>query len=177
MGIIGSIHRGMQGKPMSTDRIEKKVLLRVPLERVWRAISDAAEFGAWFGVKFDGPFAEGADLTGTVTPTTADAAVAKLQEPYAGAAFRLAVERIEPMRQCCFRWHPFAIDPGVDYSAEAMTLIVFELEPRSDGVQLTIGESGFERLPPARRASAYAANDGGWAHQIRLIEKYLALRP
>jgi uncharacterized protein YndB with AHSA1/START domain len=161
---------------MSTDRIEKKILLQAPLERVWRAISDSREFGSWFGVKFDGPFAEEADLTGTIVPTSVDAQVARLQEPHAGKTFRFTVERIEPMRRCRFRWHPFAIDPRVDYSTEPTTLIVFALEPRKDGVQLTISETGFDRLPEARRASAYAANDGGWSHQTRLIEKYLALQ-
>jgi uncharacterized protein YndB with AHSA1/START domain len=159
---------------MSTDRIEKKILLRAPLEQVWRAISDSREFGAWFGVKFDGPFVEEADLMGTVVPTTVDAQVAKLQEPHTGKSFKITVERIEPMRRCRFRWHPFAIDPRVDYSTEPTTLIVFELDPRNDGVQLTLSESGFDRLPVARRATAYAANDGGWTQQTRLIEKYLA---
>lgn len=87
---------------MSTDRIEKKILLRAPRERVWRAISDAKEFGSWFGVAFDGPFTQGARLTGKITPTTVDAEVAKMQEPYAGKAFDFIVERIEPMRRFPF---------------------------------------------------------------------------
>jgi uncharacterized protein YndB with AHSA1/START domain len=161
---------------MNTDRIEKNILLQAPLARVWRAISDARQFGSWFGVAFDGPFAEETELTGTIVPTTVDAEVAKLQEPHRGKTFRLGVERITAMRRISFRWHPFAIDPGVDYSMEPTTLIVFELLPREDGVELTICESGFERIPAARRASAYAANDSGWAHQTRLIEKYLALQ-
>jgi uncharacterized protein YndB with AHSA1/START domain len=160
---------------MSADRIEKKILLRAPLERVWRAISDARQFGSWFGVEFDGPFAEETDLTGTIVPTTVDAEVAKLQEPHRGESFRFTVERIVAMRRLSFRWHPFAIDPSVDYSMEPTTLVVLELLPRTDGIELTILESGFDRLPAARRASAYAANDGGWEHQTRLIGKYLAL--
>jgi uncharacterized protein YndB with AHSA1/START domain len=161
---------------LSADRIEKKILLRAPLERVWRAVSNSREFGSWFGAEFDGPFAEEADLTGTIVPTNVDAEVAKLQEPHAGKTFIFTVERIEPMRRCRFRWHPFAIDPHVDYSTEPTTLIGFDLDARKDGVQLTISESGFDRLPEARRASAYAANDGGWTHQTRLIEKYLAMQ-
>jgi uncharacterized protein YndB with AHSA1/START domain len=159
---------------MATDRIEKVVELRAPVARVWRAISDAAEFGAWFGVAFDGPFAPGARMTGKIVPTTADPEVAKSQEPYAGRTFELVVDRIEPNRLFFFRWHPFAVDPNVDYSAERMTLVVFELEEIAGGTRLTITESGFDGVPLARRAQAFAMNEGGWAAQVRLVEKYLA---
>ena len=159
---------------MNTDRIEKEILLHAPLERVWHAISDAKQFGAWFGVAFDGPFADGARLTGKIVPTTVDEEVAKLQQPHAGMAFEFIVDRIEPMRSIAFRWHPFAVDAGVDYSKEPTTLILFELREMPDGVLLTISESGFDQLPVARRAKAFEANDGGWTMQTRLIEKYLA---
>jgi len=158
---------------MSTDRIEKKILLHAPRERVWRAISDAREFGSWFGVAFDGPFAEGTRLTGKITPTTVDAEVAKMQEPYSGKAFDWTVERIEPMRRISFRWHPFAVEPGVDYSKEATTLIEFELAEAAGGTLLTISESGFDQIPLARRAKAFSANERGWEIQTTLIEKYL----
>jgi uncharacterized protein YndB with AHSA1/START domain len=162
---------------MNADRIEKKILLRAPRERVWRAISDSAQFGRWFGVKFDGPFVEGARMTGTIVPTEVDPEVAKLQEPHSGKAFEWVVERIEPMQRFSFRWHPYAIDPTMDYSNEPTTLIVFELKDAPGGILLTITESGFDRIPLARRAQAFAANDGGWEAQTRLIEKYLALHP
>jgi len=162
---------------MNTDRIEKRIVLRALLERVWRAISDAGQFGSWFGVAFDGPFVAGARLTGKIVPTTVDAEVAKQQKPYAGMAFEFFVERIEPMRTIEFRWHPFAVEPGVDYSGEPTTRIVFELQPVSDGVLLTVTESGFDQIPLARRAKAFAANDGGWAMQMKLIENYLANTP
>jgi uncharacterized protein YndB with AHSA1/START domain len=156
-----------------TDRIEKKVLLRAPLDRVWSAISDAGQFGRWFGVAFDGPFVAGARLTGSITPTQVDAEVAKSQQPYAGAPFEIVVDRIEPMHLFSFRWHPFAVDPGLDYSPESTTRVVFELQEAPGGTLLTITESGFDRIPPARRAKAFAANDEGWTAQARLIEKYL----
>jgi uncharacterized protein YndB with AHSA1/START domain len=159
---------------MSTDRIEKKILLRAPRERVWRAISDANEFGSWFGVRFDGPFAEGTRLTGKITPTTVDAEVAKMQEPHAGKAFEWTIERIEPMSRLSFRWHPYGIEEGVDYSKEPTTLIVFELADAPEGILLTITESGFDQIPLERRTKAFKANEGGWEHQTRLIEKYLA---
>jgi uncharacterized protein YndB with AHSA1/START domain len=155
------------------DRIEKSTILRAPLARAWSAVSDAREFGSWFGVEFDGPFVEGRELTGRIVPTTVDPEVAKLQEPHRGKPFAFTVERIEPRRRIAFRWHPFAIDPKVDYSAEPMTLIVFELEEVADGTRLTITESGFDRIPQARREAAYRANDGGWAHQLRLVGKYV----
>jgi uncharacterized protein YndB with AHSA1/START domain len=159
---------------MSTDRIEKKIVLRAPRERVWRAISDAKQFGSWFGVAFDGPFAEGSRLTGKIVPTTVDPDVAKMQEPYAGKAFEWTVERIEPMQRLSFRWHPYAVEEGVDYSKEPTTLIEFELTEATGGILLTITESGFDQIPLARRAKAFKANEGGWEMQTRLIEKYLA---
>jgi uncharacterized protein YndB with AHSA1/START domain len=159
---------------MSIDRIEKKILLRAPRERVWRAVSDAKQFGSWFGVAFDGPFAAGARLNAKVAPTTVDAEVAKMQEPYAGKAFEWTVERIEPMRLISFRWHPYAVEEGVDYSQEPTTLIEFELADAPGGILLTMRESGFDQIPLARRAKAYKANEGGWEVQTRLIGKYLA---
>jgi uncharacterized protein YndB with AHSA1/START domain len=161
---------------MSTDRIEKKIVLKAPQERVWQAVSDAARFGSWFGVEFDGSFVEGQTVTGRITPTTVDPEVAKLQEPHKGKAFEFSVTRIEPIRRICFRWHPYAIEPGVDYSKEPTTLITFDLETVAGGTLLTISESGFDQIPLARRAQAFAANDGGWTHQSKLIEKYLALQ-
>ena len=156
------------------DRIEKKVLLRAPRDRVWRAISDAQEFGTWFGVAFDGPFVAGARLTGRIVPTKVDAGVAKAQEPHAGKPFEITVDRIEPMRLFSFRWHPFAVDPGVDYSSEPATLVTFELEEAPGGTSLTITESGFDRVPLERRAKAFTSNEQGWTAQAKLIEKYLA---
>jgi len=156
------------------DRIEKKVLLHAPRARVWKALTDAKEFGQWFGVKFDGPFSAGQAISGAIAPTTADPAVAKLQQPYAGMRFDITIDRIEPERFFSFRWHPFAIDPKVDYSTEPTTLVEFTLEDAKDGVLLTVVESGFDRVPLARRAQAFTANEGGWTMQMTLIEKYLA---
>ena len=157
-----------------TDRIEKKIWLRAPQSRVWRALTDAKEFGSWFGMKFDTGFAPGALVRGIIVPTTVDPAIAASQKPYEGHPFEITIDRIEPERLFSFRWHPFAIERGVDYSAEPTTLIEFTLEPAPGGILLTLTESGFDAIPLARRAKAFAANDGGWAHQMKLIEKYLA---
>ena len=156
-----------------TDRIEKTTLLRAPLERVWRAISNAEEFGSWFGVAFDGPFSAGAHMRGKIVPTKADPEVARTQEAYAGATFEVTIDRIEPPRLFSFRWHPFAVDPAADYSSEPTTLVVFQLEPVEGGTRLTITESGFDRVPAARRAKAFEMNEGGWTAQLGLIEKYV----
>ena len=158
----------------STDRIEKQTLLEAPLKRVWRAISDAQEFGVWFGVRFEGAFAPGTRLTGKLVPTDVDEEIAITQKPYEGQLFDITVERIEPMRHFSFRWHPYAIEPGMDYSKEPTTLVVFELEEVPNGTQLTITESGFDNVPLDRRAAAFESNEGGWEAQLTLIEKYLA---
>jgi uncharacterized protein YndB with AHSA1/START domain len=160
---------------MSTDRIEKEVVLKAPLERVWRAISDAEEFGQWFGVRLDGPFVPGASVTGVITPTTVDDDVAKAQEPYAGQADTWQVVAVEPKRRLAFRWHPYAVESGADYSGEPTTLVEFTLDEVADGVKLRIVESGFDAIPAERRVSAFEANSEGWAAQTELVRKYLAL--
>lgn len=163
---------------MSTDRIEKQVVLRATLDRVWRAISDSGEFGQWFGVRFDGPFVAGAAVTATITPTGVDAEVARLQEPHAGNRGTWHVVAVEPQRRFAYRWHPFAADADADADAddEPTTLVEFTLAETPDGVLLTIVESGFDALPPSRRSTAFEANAGGWAHQVALVRKYLELQ-
>lgn len=158
---------------MDTERIEKRILLQAPLNRVWRAISDSTEFGAWFGMKFDSPFAPGAVMRGVIVPTAVDPEVAKAQKPHEGKAVEIVIEQMEPDRLFSFRWHPFAIEPGVDYSAEPTTLITFALEQAANGVMLTITESGFDQIPLARRVKAFAANERGWSMVVKLIAKYL----
>lgn len=160
---------------MNTDRIEKKIVLRTPLSRAWRALSDSTEFGTWFGITLDGPFTPGAKMRGVITPTKVDPEVAAMQKKHEGVAFQILVEQVEPERLFSFRWHPFAIEPGVDYAAEPSTLVVFTLEEMAEGVLLTVTESGFDQIPLARRAAAFKANEGGWSKQMQLIEAYLAL--
>ena len=158
----------------NTDRIEKQILLRAPLESVWRAISDAREFGSWFGMRLDGPFVAGSRLGGEIVPTTVDPDIAASQKPYEGQRFDIMVDRIEPMRLFSFRWHPGVPEPDADHSKDATTLVVFELEEKRDGTLLTITESGFDSVPLARRAEALDGNEQGWEAQLTLIEKYLA---
>ena len=158
---------------MSTDRIEKKILLRAPLKRVWSALSEATEFGTWFGMKFDGHFTPGARVRGTIVGTKVDSEVAKAQKQYQGIPFEITIDRMEPERLFSFRWHPNAVEPGVDYSHEPTTLVVFTLEQVANGVMLTVTESGFDQIPLERRARAFTANEQGWGMVVKLIEKYL----
>ena len=150
---------------MSTDRIEKTVVLKAPRSRVWRAIADATEFGRWFGVNLEAPFAPGAQVTGRIT-----------SRGYEHDVMSITIERIEPERLFSFRWHPYAIEPGVDYSAEPTTLVEFRLEEAAAGAQteLTVIESGFDRIPAARRAEAFRMNEKGWASQLTNIERHVS---
>ena len=148
---------------VNTDRIEKRVTLRASRSRVWRALITAEEFGAWFGVKLEGPFAEGATVRGKIT-----------YPGYEHLTFEVLVERIEPERYFAYRWHPYAIDASVDYSSEPSTLVEFRLDEADGGTVLTIVESGFERIPLARRAEAFRMNDGGWTEQTKNIERYVS---
>lgn len=158
---------------MSTDHIEKQILLRAPRERVWRAIVDSAQFGKWFGVSLQGPFVQGQRVAGHIVPTSVDPEVAKMQEPWVGVACDFYVERIEPMDHFSFRWHPGAEEVAPDAPEDQMTTVTFELKDAPGGVLLTITETGFDRIPLERRAKAFADNEGGWEIQTRLIEKYL----
>jgi uncharacterized protein YndB with AHSA1/START domain len=145
-----------------TDHIERKTVLRAPRSRVWNAISDSKEFGEWFGVKLDGPFVAGQRLAGSMT-----------LRGHEGMSFELWVDRIEPESLFSFRWHPNAIDPKVDVSAEPMTLVVFALSEAPEGTHLTITESGFEGVPLARRAQAFSSNSEGWTIQIEAVKTYV----
>ncbi len=158
----------------STDRIEKKVVLSAPRARVWRAITDVEEFGTWFGMRLGAPFRPATTVHGTIVPTKVDAEVAAMQRPHEGLSFQLRSEALEPETLFSFRWHPFAVDPSVDFSKEETTLVAFRLEHApGGGTLLTITESGFDRIPLERKAKAFAANDGGWTKQCELIAKYL----
>ena len=148
----------------STDQIEKRVVLRAPRARVWRAISNADEFGTWFRMKLDGAFVAGRTVR------------AKVAIPgHEHMKVEMRVERIEPERYFSYRWHPYPNDPTVDYSAEPMTLVEFTLEDAEGGgsTALTIVESGFDRIPLARRAEAFRMNDAGWAGQIKNLAAYV----
>ncbi len=156
------------------DRIEKKIVVRAPRARVWRAVADSKEFGTWFGMKLEGPFVAGQTVRGKMTGTEADAAVAAKQKQYEDLPVELMVERVEPEELFSFRWHPYALERGVDYSKEPTTLIEFRLADSAEGVVLTVTEPGFDNVPLERRAKALAANEEGWGIVIGLIGNSLA---
>jgi len=162
---------------MNTDRIEKHVVLRAPRARVWRALSDSADFGHWFGMKFDGPFTPGARVNATIVGTMVDPEVAKLQKQHEGLKFEIEVAQVEPERLFSFRWHPGPPEPGANRSAEPMTLVAFTLEEVADGIRLTVTETGFDQIPLERRVKAFAGNEGGWTIMTQVIGKYLAETP
>ena len=148
---------------VSTDRIEKIVTLRAPRSRVWRAIATAREFGTWLRVELEGDFAEGKTVRGRVT-----------YPGHEGLTLEMTVVRIEPERYFSYRWHPAAIDPAADYSSEPTTLVEFFLEEAPGGTRLRIVESGFDKIPAARRAEAFRMNDGGWTEQVGNIERHVS---
>jgi uncharacterized protein YndB with AHSA1/START domain len=148
-----------------TDRIEKSIELKAPVSRVWRALTDHQEFGEWFEVKLDGPFVPGKVSAGRVT-----------YPGYEHIKFELVTQKLEPERFFAFSWHPYAIDPNVDYSNEPSTLVEFRLESRDKSTVLYLTESGFDALPKDRRFEAFRKNEEGWIEQMQNIEEYLAQR-
>ena len=150
----------------STDRIEKQILIKAPRKRVWRALTDTGEFGAWFRVKIGGQFAPGKAIAGPV-----------LHTGYEHITWSVVIEKMEPERYFSWRWHPHAVDPKKDYSHEPTTLVAFELEDAPGGTLLKVTESGFDRVPLERRETAYRGNSEGWAIQVGNIERYVVQHP
>ena len=147
----------------SSDRIEKQILLRTSKSRVWRALTNAEEFGTWFRVKLDGDFAVGKRVAGQIT-----------YPGYEHLNMEVTVERMDDERLFSFRWHPYAVDPTVDYSTEPTTLVEFRLEEVAGGTLLIVVESGFDRIPAGRRAEAFRMNGEGWQTQMENIQRHVA---
>jgi uncharacterized protein YndB with AHSA1/START domain len=145
------------------DRIEKQIQLKAPVSRVWRALTDYREFGEWFRVKLEGPFVAGQISRGKMT-----------YPGYEHVMWEAVVQKMEPERLFSFTWHPYAVDPALDYSQETPTLVEFRLETSPTGTLLTLTESGFDKIPINRRQEAFRRNEGGWTEQLKNIEKYVA---
>ena len=148
------------------NKIEKQIELNAPVSRVWRALTDYREFGEWFRVALEGPFVVGQPARGHIT-----------WPGYEHLVWEAVVQKMEPERLFSFTWHPYAVDPKVDYSTEPPTLVGFRLEPTATGTRLTLTESGFENVPAHRRAEAFRMNEGGWAQQMKNIETHVAQKP
>lgn len=151
---------------MANDRIEKQIELKAPVSRVWRALTDYREFGEWFRVKLEGPFVAGQVSRGMIA-----------HPGYEHLQMEIVVQRIEPERYFSYTWHPYAIDPKVDYSQETPTMVEFRLEKSAKGTLLMVTESGFDKIPSGRRLEAFRMNENGWAQQLKKIESYVAERP
>jgi len=145
-----------------SDRIEKRIELKAPVSRVWRALTDHREFGEWFRVKLDGPFVPGQVSTGHIT-----------HPGYEHLKWTATVRKMEPERLFSFTWHPYAIDPKIDYSSEPTTLVEFRLEATAGGTVLTVTESGFDALPKDRRFEAFRMNERGWGAQMENIARHI----
>jgi len=145
-----------------SDRIEKRIELKAPISRVWRALTDYREFGEWFRVKLEGPFVEGQVSRGRIT-----------HPGYEHVKWEAVVQKMEPEQFFSFSWHPYSIDPKIDYSKEPSTLVEFRLEKTATGTLLLLTESGFEKIPAHRRAEAFRMNDGGWTQQMKNIENHV----
>jgi len=149
-----------------SNTIQKTIDLKAPVSRVWRAITDHKEFGEWFRVKIEAPFEAGAVSRGHIT-----------YPGYEHVQWQVTIKDVEPERLFSFTWHPFAVEPEVDYSSEIPTLVEFVLEAIPAGTRLTITESGFDKVPAHRRDLAFRMNEGGWTEQISNIESHLAKVP
>ena len=147
----------------ASDRIEKAIDLQAPRSRVWRALTDAREFGAWFGVRLKGEFVPGQSVKGNIT-----------YPGYEHLTMEVTVERMDDERLFSYRWHPYAIDPKFDYSGEPATLVECCLEDSVDGTKLTVVESGFDQIPAERRDEAYRMNSKGWSSQLENIARHLS---
>jgi uncharacterized protein YndB with AHSA1/START domain len=145
-----------------TDRIEKRIELKAPISRVWRALTDYREFGQWFSVEIEGPFVPGQPARGQLT-----------YPGYEHLKWEVVVQKMEPERLFSFTWHPYAVDPKMDYSNETPTLVEFRLESTTSGTLLLLSESGFDKIPSGRRLEAFRMNDGGWTQQMKNIEKHV----
>lgn len=148
------------------NRIEKRIELKAPVARVWRALTDYREFGEWFRVKLDAPFAPGQVSRGHIT-----------YPGYEHLKWEAVVQKMEPERLFSFTWHPYAVDPNGDYSKEPPTLVEFRLEKAPGGTLLVVTESGFDKIPSDRRLEAFRRNEGGWTEQMKNIEKYVTQKP
>ena len=146
-----------------TDKITQSTHIPAPIDRVWRAISDHKEFGEWFRVALDQPFEAGKTSTGRITIPGFD-----------HVQWNAEVVTVEPPRRLAFRWHPYAIDPNVDYSNEPATLVEFSLSERDGGTDVEVVETGFDALPPHRRDEAFRMNSQGWEAQMNNVRQYLA---
>jgi uncharacterized protein YndB with AHSA1/START domain len=113
-------------------------------------------------VTLDGPFVPGQVTRGSVA-----------YPGYEHLKWEATVQTMEPERLFSFTWHPYAIDPDVDYRSEPPTLVAFRLEAKEGGTVLFLTESGFDAIPQGRRFEAFRMNERGWTEQMKNIERHV----
>lgn len=147
----------------ATDRIERTIVVNAPRARVWQLLSNAESFGRWFGADLKGQtFTPGQVTRGPITIPG-----------FEHVMFDVKVERLEPQTVFAWRWHPYAIDPKVDYSQEERTLVTWTLQDAPNNATLVkTVESGFDKVPPHRRMEAFRMNSGGWDAQLENIRRH-----
>jgi uncharacterized protein YndB with AHSA1/START domain len=152
------------GKGSSTENsIQKRIEIAAPPARVWRALTDFRQFSQWFQVALDGPFVAGQPVGGRLT-----------FPGYEHVRMDIEVKTIQPENYFSYTWHPYSVDPTIDYAKETPTLVEFRLAPSETGTSLTVTESGFDKIPADRRVQAFRMNTGGWEQQLRAIESYVS---
>lgn len=144
-----------------TNRIDRTIDVNAPPDRVWRALTTAADLATWFHVRIEGEIAPGSEVWMTST-----------SPGYEGQRFLVRVTEMTPPRRFAWQWHPGAVDPAIDYSKEPWTTVTFTLEPSGGGTRLSVSETGFNEISVARRAKVFADNSGGWTEVIVWIQQH-----
>lgn len=150
---------------LDSNCIERSIVINAPRDRVWRALSNAENFGTWFGASLKGQtFVPGQRVRG---PMGAGCG-------HENVWFDVVIERVEPQDLFSYRWHPYAVEPDTDYSGEEQTLVTFTLKDApGSGTLLTVVESGFDKVPPHRRLEAFRMHSSGWDAQLNNIVRHV----
>ena len=143
------------------SRIDRSIDIKASPERVWHALTNAAELSAWFQVRIEGEIAPGNDVWMTA-----------LHEGHAGTRFRVWFVEMTPPRRFVWQWHPGAVDPAVDYSKEPRTTVTFTLEPTEAGTRLSVSETGFDEISLTRHAKVYKDNSQGWVEVLEWLQRH-----
>ena len=143
------------------SRIDRTIKIDAPVERVWRALTNAEDLSSWFQVRIEGTIAPGSDVWMT-----------SVHPDHAGQRFPVKIAEMAPPHRLVWQWHPGAVDPNVDYSREPRTTVTFALAPTDGGTLLTVSETGFNEISLARRAKAYQDNSQGWAEVLVWLQRY-----
>ena len=147
-----------------TNEITRDVAIAAPLEKVWAALTDHVQFGQWFKVALDQPFALGEESTGQMTVAG-----------YEGYGWLARVVAIEPMTRFAYDWPAAGGDKALMARARPITQwtrVGFRLEPTPTGTHVTVTESGLDALTEPHRSNVLRSNSAGWTQQMENIRAY-----